>query len=41
VLMPRVTDAASGNAFSVVMQYHPAANGNAQWLQAIAITAIK
>ncbi|MGJ0490316.1 Ig-like domain-containing protein [Methylobacter sp.] len=41
VLMPRVTDAASGNAYSVIMQYHPAANGNAQWLQAIAITAIK
>ncbi|WP_027158901.1 Ig-like domain-containing protein [Methylobacter luteus] len=41
VLMPRVTDAANGNAYSVIMQYHPAANGNAQWLEAIAITAIK
>lgn len=41
VLIPRVTDAGSGNAFSVVMQYHPAADGNAEWLEAIAITPIK
>jgi VCBS repeat-containing protein len=41
VLIPRVTDAGSGNAFSVVMQYHPPVNGIAEWLEAIAITPIK
>jgi VCBS repeat-containing protein len=41
VLIPRVTDAANGNAFSVVMQYHPPVNGIAEWLEAIAITPIK
>ena len=41
VLIPRVTDTASGNAYSVIMQYHPGANGNAEWLEAIAITLIQ
>lgn len=41
VLIPRVTDAASGNAYSVVMQYHPPVDGIAEWLEAIAITPIK
>ncbi len=40
VLIPRVTDTNSGNAYSVIMQYHAEKNGKA-WLEAVSIKAIQ
>ncbi len=41
VLIPRVTDSQSGKAYSVILQYYPASNGNEQWLEVINIEEIK
>jgi hypothetical protein len=35
LLIPRVTDTVSGNAYSVVMQYHQEINGKPAWLEVI------
>ncbi|MCK5829557.1 MAG: VCBS domain-containing protein [Methylococcales bacterium] len=35
VIIPRVTDLNNGNAYSVIMQYHPAGGGKDQWIDVI------
>lgn len=35
VIIPRVTDLANGNAYSVIMQYHSATENKEQWLEVI------
>ncbi len=41
VIIPRVTDATSGKAYSVIMQYHPATENISQWLELIGYELIK
>ena len=41
VIIPRVTDVATDNAYSVIMQYHPATDGNGQWLELLNHELIK
>lgn len=41
LIIPRVTDTVSNNAYSVIMQYHPELNGKAPWLEVIEATLIK
>ncbi len=41
VLFPRITDTSTGNAYSVIMQFHAASNGNPDWLEVISFTEIK
>jgi VCBS repeat-containing protein len=35
LLIPKVTDTATGNAYSVIMQYHQEIDGKADWLEVI------
>jgi VCBS repeat-containing protein len=41
VIIPRVTDVATDNAYSVIMQYHPATGSKGQWLELINHELIK
>ncbi len=41
VVFPRVTDLANGNAYSVIMQYHPATESKEEWLEVIDYELIK
>ena len=41
VIIPRVTDLTTDNAYSVIMQYHPATESDGQWLELINHELIK
>lgn len=41
VLIPRVTDINSGNAYSIILKYHAATDSAEQWLELINATEIK
>ncbi len=41
VVIPRVTVAETGEAFSVILQYHPAENGKDAWFDVYSINAIE
>ncbi|MDT8407330.1 MAG: VCBS domain-containing protein [Methylococcales bacterium] len=40
VMIPRVTDQSSGKAYSIILRYHPPADGQDEWLELIAAQAI-
>ncbi|MEE9326538.1 MAG: VCBS domain-containing protein [Cocleimonas sp.] len=41
IIIPRVTDLTTDNAYSVIMQYHPATESDGQWLELINHELIK
>ncbi len=41
VVIPRVTVAETGEAFSVILQYYPAVNGNEAWFEVYSLIAIE
>lgn len=41
ILIPRVTNSATGEAYSVILQYHPEVDGKAAWLEVVDLTLIQ